>query len=313
MLDLPFAARSISTEQLNAAARELDDKAVATAVLEKGMQQLQTGGSVWLPRLMLIAAQRLGRANEILPIYEGFLVWMDSQSKADWHKNFSDNAPANDLPAQSGRLNASNQALEEEYQRILTNLAPIKERSILDIGCAGGLWAIKLAKSGFDVIGTDHHAGIIEAAQRNAKSAGLEGKLTFLVDDARNSKLAPAYFCSHAICIGVTPCLPNDAAFESLISHLDRVSRPEGPDIKERRIVIGSNRWAPSRMSAIKEIVLASPSDYVSAVSRLFLNESTWWMQPRHIEVIKKRFQSVTQIGESSDKLDGVRIDLLLQ
>jgi SAM-dependent methyltransferase len=312
-MNIPFAARDISTEQLHAAARSLSDKTVAATVLEKGMQQLQTGGSVWLPRLILVAAQRLGRASEILPIYEGFLGWVDSQSKLDWHKKFSDNAPANDLRAQSGRLNTSDEAFELEYQRIVTRLEPIHGSPVLDIGCAGGLWAISLAKSGYDVIGTDHHAGIIEAARQNAKAAALEGKLEFLVDDAWDSKLPSADYCSRVICISVTPCLPNDAAFESLVLHLDRVSRPNGSSAETRRVILGHNRWGPSRMPAVKEILIAFPDNYVRTVNQLTLMESTWWMHPRHIETIKKRFPRITQIGESTGKLDGVRVDLLLQ
>jgi hypothetical protein len=36
-------------------------------------------------------------------------------------------------------------------------------------------------------------------------------------------------------------------------------------------------------------------------------------MHPHHIESMKKRFASVTLVGETSHKLDGTRIDLLLQ
>lgn len=181
------------------------------------------------------------------------------------------------------------------------------------MGCAGGLWAIGLARNGFKVIGTDHHPGIIEIARDNAKKSGLEEKLTFLVDDGANSKLLPQYFCSRVICISVTPCLSNDAAFESLINHLDRSSRPEGSNPAERRVILGHNRWAPSRLGAVEGALEAHAGQYERSVNRLFLIESTWWMHPRHIDVIKKRFPAVTMIGKIESKIDGTRVDLLLQ
>jgi hypothetical protein len=111
----------------------------------------------------------------------------------------------------------------------------------------------------------------------------------------------------------VTVCLPNDAAFEALVSHLDRVSRPEGADPKARRVVLGSNRWAPSRMAAVADALAAFPDDFVTALRRLNLVECTWWMHPRHIELIKRHFPTITQIASSTEKLDGTRVDLLLQ
>jgi SAM-dependent methyltransferase len=313
MLDLNFAEREPPVAQLGAAAAALHDSAVAEFVLAKGMTQMQTGGSIWVPRMVLTAARRLGRSEEFLPMYEGFLTWLDAQSKADWHANFSDNAPADDLAAQSGRLGATAQHLEEEFRRITKTLEPRQNIRILDIGCAGGLWALQLAKLGFNVIGTDHHAGVIEAARRNARNAGLEGRLKFLVDDAANSCLEPADFSSRIMCICVTPCLKNDISFEALLSHLDKVSQPMGSKSHDRRIVLGSNRWAPSRMAAVRGILNNEPEDHCRMVSRLFLVECTWWMHPRHFESMKKRFASVTIVGETSHKLDGTRVDLLLQ
>lgn len=313
MPDLDFAATVLPKEELNAAAANLKHRAFAELVLDKGMEQLRGGGSVWLPRLILVAAQRLGRTDEFFPLYEGFLAWTDSVSKADWHAGFSDSAPAGDLVAQSGRLGATAGDLENEFRRIVEALGPRQGLRILDVGCAGGLWAIQLAKAGFNVLGTDHHAGIIEAARQNAKAQGLEAKLEFRVDDVRNSKLSPPDFASRVLCIGVTPCLPDDNAFERLLEHLDVVSNSASRDTVGRRIVLGQNRWASTRTEAVRGILATEPENYAHAVSSLFLVEVTWWMHPRHIESIKKRFASVTLVGETSHKLDGTRIDLLLQ
>jgi SAM-dependent methyltransferase len=313
MMDIPYDAPTITPEQMHAAAKGLEDKAFAATVMEKGLSQLDKGANQWLLRLILVAASRLGRADEVLPTYEKFLGWMDLQTKRDWHKEFSDAAPPNNLAAQSGRLGATEQAFQAEFQRTFTNLGPLKDEPILDVGCAGGLWAIGLARNGFRAIGTDHHAGIIERAQQNAKASGLDSKLTFLVDDAQNSRLSPSFYCSRVLCISVTPCLPNDAAFDSLIAHLDRASRPVGAAPGERRVILGHNRWGPSWMSAVNAILAAFPGNYALIVNKLLLTESTWWLHPRHIETIRRRFPNVTEVGTFEEETDGIRVDLLLQ
>lgn len=73
---------------------------------------------------MLVAAKRLQRTNEFLPIYDRFLGWLDMQTKADWHKQFSDAAPPDNLAAQSARYGLSQDAFQEEFQRGVTTLRP---------------------------------------------------------------------------------------------------------------------------------------------------------------------------------------------
>jgi SAM-dependent methyltransferase len=313
MVEIPFAAFDISSEQMRAAAIGLEDKACAEMVLEKGLEKVQSGSGSWLPRLILAAAQRLGRSAEVLPLYERFLEIIDTKTRGDWQSAFADSAPADDVFGQSGRYGMPAEAFKTEYTRVVSNLAPVQGQPILDVGCAGGLWAINLAKDGYEVIGTDRHAGIVEAAWQNAETSGVAHKLNFFVDDALNSTLPPGYYCSRVICISLTNGLPNDAAFESLIANLDRVSRPKGANPAERRVILGHNRWAPSRMSAVNETLIAEADNYANMVIRLLMIEATWWMHPRHLDAIKRWFPGVTHIGESVHKLDGVRVDLLLQ
>jgi 2-polyprenyl-3-methyl-5-hydroxy-6-metoxy-1,4-benzoquinol methylase len=312
MLDIPYAAPVVTIDRVQAIASGFDNSGFATAFLENAMRQLQTSGSNWLPILVLTAAQRLGRTAEFLPIFENLLGWMDAQSRPDIHKDYSDRSLNGDLLTQSCRFGANEENFQKEFRRIISHLAPARDRPVLDIGCAGGLWAISLAKDGFDVIGTDHHAGIIGAAQQNAKDTGLEAKLKFFVDDAQQSNLAPAYYSARVICISVTLCLPDNKAFESLIAHLDMVSRPGGL-ASDRRVILGHNRWGPSRISAVQEILLASAGNYAAMANRLLVLANTWWMFPRHIDIIRKWFPTVTHIGEVAEKIDGVRVDFLLQ
>jgi hypothetical protein len=111
----------------------------------------------------------------------------------------------------------------------------------------------------------------------------------------------------------VTPCLPNDAAFESLISHLDRVTRQKTGETSGRRVILGHNRWRPSRLSALREILHDAGTDLVQAVNRLNLLQISWWMDSHHLEIARRYFQSVKILAESRVRTDGSRIDLLLQ
>jgi SAM-dependent methyltransferase len=189
-------------------------------------------------------------------------------------------------------------------------LGAIELGPVLDVGCAGGAYSINLAKLGFDVVGTDHHPGVIERARQNASITGVSGKVAFLVDDACSSKIPDSSY-SRAICISVTPSLTNDAAFEALIYHLDRVTRQ--PPGASRRIVLGHNRWRPTRANAIRGVLGNEPMNYVRIAHRLSLIQMAWWIAPEHLDLLKKRFTEVTMIGSVTTAIDGSRIDLLLQ
>jgi len=75
----------------------------------------------------------------------------------------------------------------------------------MDVGCGGGLWSLKLAQLGFQVIGTDHHAGVLAAARENARALKVESNVRFLYDDALASKLVPEHNCSRVLCMALPP------------------------------------------------------------------------------------------------------------
>lgn len=313
MIDLPFESIDVPTEQLRSIAEALNDEAVAAAVLERGMLAFERGSGAWVPRMILLAAHRLNRHREFLPEYARFLEWMDTQPKKDWQGWYSDRAAANDIFEQSGFSGIPPEKFAAEFQRLLENIGPPGDGPILDVGCGGGLWSLQLAQNGYQVVGIDRHAGIIEFARQNARTLGLEKNVQFLVDDACNSKLPASYNTCRVLCIGVTACLPDDAAFESLISWLDRVSRVPNPPSYRRLVVLGSNRWRPSRLNAVSDILEADPGNYALASSRLFLVELNWWMALQHLEAIKLRFPEIIVIGERNEKIDGIREDFLLR
>ena len=168
------------------------------------------------------------------------------------------------------------------------------------------------------MIGTERYAFLVEAARRNAVAAGVADLIEFRVDDICKSAL-PARLCRRAPCIGITPTLVDDAAFDSLLRSLDRIAKheDEGP---LRRIVLGSNRWGPSRMTAVRGILAAAAnrkhdrasSGLVDAVRHLYFVELYWWLQPHHLQTARPRFPSMELIGETHDRIDGTRVDYVL-
>jgi 2-polyprenyl-3-methyl-5-hydroxy-6-metoxy-1,4-benzoquinol methylase len=313
MIDLPFDT-DISSRQSHEIATALQDQAVAEETFERGVRAFQQEGvKSWAPRIILLAAHRLHRTGEFLTQYGQFLVWQDKYPKLDWHAQISDSAPADDLIAQSGYGGFGPELFPAEFERLVQSIGPPSDGPILDVGCGGGLWSLGLAQLGFQVIGTDKHAGIIEAARHNARTMGVEGNVQFFVDDACDSKLPATYNCSRVLCIAVTPCLSGDAAFDALIAYLDRVSRVPNPPQYGRQVVLSCNLWGESRVAAVSGILEADPGNLTLASYRLLMLEHNWWMQGRHAEAIKRRFPNITLIGERADPVDGAREDMLLQ
>lgn len=313
-----FDATDLGFARVNQAASDLSDKEWAQFCFTRGASEIETGTArLWVPRLTLVAAIRLDRAFDILPPYEKFLLALDATSKPDWHKTISEQGLNGNLLAQSGRLAQPVQEFESEFQRVVGALGPPSEEPVADIGCGGGLWAINLAKTGYRVIGTEHHPFLVESARQNAQAHGVSGTAEFHLDDICRSEL-PTGLCTRAICIGVTPTLPNDAAFQGLVDHLARITEKQ-VESRNRRVVLGSNRWGPSRMAAVHGIIEAAKNDrqsasrrYANAFRRLSLLEACWWLQPQHLDALRQQFSSVELIGETSDKLDGTRVELLM-
>jgi SAM-dependent methyltransferase len=313
-----FDSTELPLDRMARAASDLADKQWAGFCMDTGLRHIRGArAAFWVPRLTLVAASRLGRAAEVLPVYERCLQNLDSVHKLDWHAQISNQGAQGNLLDQSGRLAQTGRAFNAEFQRIVQALGPIDGALVVDVGCGGGLWALNLARLGYRVIATEHHSFLVEAARRNAAAAAVGDEVEFRVDDICNSAL-PAGLSTRALCIGVTPTLPDDAAFASLTHHLDRITRCDAA-AGTRRVILGSNRWGPSRMAAVRGILDAASQDrqsashrFAHAVRRLSLVEACWWLQPRHVEAMRAHFAAIQLIGETHDRIDGTRVDLLL-
>jgi len=69
-------------------------------------------------------------------------------------------------------------------QYVFTEIAQREIKTVLDVGCGTGRWAIPLVSKGFAVIGIDKHKKMLEIAEKKAKEQNL--KIDFRVGDMRD-------------------------------------------------------------------------------------------------------------------------------
>jgi 2-polyprenyl-3-methyl-5-hydroxy-6-metoxy-1,4-benzoquinol methylase len=70
------------------------------------------------------------------------------------------------------------------YQLAIEGCQPVEGRTVYDIGCGPGHYAISLARMGAQfVLGIDFAKNMIEIAKERAKFYGVEGRCKFVVAD----------------------------------------------------------------------------------------------------------------------------------
>lgn len=70
------------------------------------------------------------------------------------------------------------------YERSLAGCNPIEGKTVIDIGCGPGHYAVALAARGASrVLGVDFAAGMIDIAKKRAESAGVSDRCTFTLGD----------------------------------------------------------------------------------------------------------------------------------
>lgn len=72
---------------------------------------------------------------------------------------------------------------EITWHNIKKYLPQLKGRKILDIGGGTGLWAFKLAKSGYEVILADISQKMLDTAQKKAEALNFSSKIKFIKSD----------------------------------------------------------------------------------------------------------------------------------
>jgi SAM-dependent methyltransferase len=117
----------------------------------------------------------------------------DPRSELDWaDPTFSRRLLREHLDQAHDGASRRSRVVERQVQR-LRRLLPAPPARILDAGCGPGLYALRLARLGYDVDGIDLGPAVIAHARREARRAGVEDRANFEVADLRRVPPAPAY------------------------------------------------------------------------------------------------------------------------
>ena len=81
--------------------------------------------------------------------------------------------------------------LEESrlIDRLLQTYGNGRVRSVLDLGCGTGSHALPLAQRGYEVVGVDRSARMLESAREKAASGQINGKVNFYQEDIRSFQM----------------------------------------------------------------------------------------------------------------------------
>jgi SAM-dependent methyltransferase len=98
------------------------------------------------------------------------------------------------------------------FDRTLTALAPLNGKTILDIGCGSGVYAVEFASRGATrVVGYDVAERMIELARRRAKSLGAGEVCSFVRGSFPDD--APNELFDHCVAMGVMDYIPTRQEF----------------------------------------------------------------------------------------------------
>ena len=100
------------------------------------------------------------------------------------------------------------------FQQVLAECRPIENRTVLDIGCGPGLYAVTLAKLGArKVVGIDLADRMVNLAKEYARSEGVEHKCDFFVGDFATSNFDEKF--DYTVIMGVMDYIAAPAEFIS--------------------------------------------------------------------------------------------------
>ena len=85
--------------------------------------------------------------------------------------------------------------LEESrlIDRLLQTYGNGSVRSLLDLGCGTGNHALPLAQRGYEVVGVDRSARMLESAHKKAISGQIDGKVNFYQEDIRSFQVERSF------------------------------------------------------------------------------------------------------------------------
>jgi ubiquinone/menaquinone biosynthesis C-methylase UbiE len=111
---------------------------------------------------------------------------------------------------------AFRRSLRLRFDRVLEKCCPLDGRSVLDVGCGSGAYAIRLASLGAQrVVGIDFAPKMIDLARRRAADNGVSDRCEFLTVDFLTYQ--PSESFDFVVAMGVMDYVANTAPFTERI------------------------------------------------------------------------------------------------
>jgi ubiquinone/menaquinone biosynthesis C-methylase UbiE len=103
------------------------------------------------------------------------------------------------------------------YQWAFETLEPLKDKTVLDIGCGSGPYVVEAAKQGSRrVVGLDMAQGMIDLGLQRATAAGVSDRCEFILGSFPACK--PSEVFDHAIVMGVMDYIKDPLTFLKVLS-----------------------------------------------------------------------------------------------
>lgn len=176
---------------------------------------------------------------------------------------------------------------EGEIQRALTMLRPQGGERVLDLACGTGRHSLELVRQGFSVVGVEISAELIEIANREAESQGLEA--TFIGGDLRDLEFEAEFDIVLNLNDGAVGYFETDEENHRTFEVISRALKPGGRNLIQVPNVLYARTRLPQR-------------SWIPSANMVELVEHRWNKKDRYMEgaMIPLRF------GEILEELKGI-------
>jgi len=174
-----------------------------------------------------------------------------------------------------------------EVDRVAKILQTRGDERVLDMACGSGRHSLELRRRGFEVVGTDISADLIEIARRDAAEAALD--VEFVQADLRDLDYEEAFDLVLNLNDGAIGYLESDEENRRSFEVIARALRPGGRNLVQLPNVLYARERLPQR-------------SWIPATSMVELVEHRWNKKARRLEglMVAARF------GEVLENLDGI-------
>jgi SAM-dependent methyltransferase len=174
-----------------------------------------------------------------------------------------------------------------EVDRFAKILQPQGDERVLDLACGSGRHSLELRRRGYEVVGADISADLIEIARRDAGEAGLD--VEFVEADLRELEFDAEFDLVLNLNDGAIGYLESDEENRRSFEVISRALRPGGRNLVQLPNVLYARERLPQR-------------SWIPASSMIELVEHRWNKKAKRLEgrMVALRF------GEVLEDLDGI-------